>query len=167
MKLSGGFARESLIQNFMDQLHTNVPIYLVHINDEEEKVRTAALGGLRAICELLSPELAKLVVEDTKKIDSASFDDFITKLAPLLTAKYADRLRGYTDAAVGYFGSNWQVIRGNAVMVAANLMAFTGANDRNKYSLSSVTAAVLKMMSQENPVVRSRTAKALSLLHGI
>jgi hypothetical protein len=76
-------------------------------------------------------------------------------------------LRGYTDAAVGYFSSSWQVVRGNAVMLAANLMSSTSANDRNKYSLSSVTANVLKMMTQENPVVRSRTAKALSLLHNI
>jgi hypothetical protein len=114
---SSGFSRESIVANFTDQLHNNIPIYMVHLNDDEERVRTAALGGFRQIAELIGGDFVKLM-DDTKRIDNGSYDDFIVRIAPLLTAKCADRLRGYTDAAVGYFASNWQGIRGNAVILA-------------------------------------------------
>ena len=33
------FGTGAAAENFLDQLHTNVPIYLVHLNDDSEAVR--------------------------------------------------------------------------------------------------------------------------------
>eukprot|EP00461_Guttulinopsis_vulgaris_P004591 UN04593 len=56
---------EDVNNNFLEQLHTNVPIYLVHIWDKETIVRKAALTGLQSVASLLHPEIEQWVKEQS------------------------------------------------------------------------------------------------------
>ncbi len=42
---------------------------------------------------------------------------------PVLVQLFPARISGYLDVSVGYFKSEWNEIRSNAAMVAANIMA--------------------------------------------
>jgi hypothetical protein len=81
--------------------------------------------------------------------------------------------------------SNWTVVRGSAAMFAANLLAASPAPVRQRLHVNSIVtgghavpcralrssrglgraAALIKLLTESSASVRSKTAKALSLLH--
>jgi len=159
----------SINENFIDQVHFNVPIYLVHLNDEDTGVSECALKGLRKVLPLLHADLVELV--NRSEVDEDNYDYFINDCTKLLALHFGDRLRGYLDACVGYFGSNWTKIRANAVYILGCLIRHSSesklADARKKLNLHSLTAALVKMLEQDDEDVRNKTVKALSLLYDI
>jgi len=158
--------------NFLDQVHANVPIYVVHVNDEDSGVRAACLSGLRVVAELLGDEVKTVCDEATCEPDA--HDDFVCKLAPTLTRAFADRLRSYTDAAQLYFqskeataGGGATTIIANAAMMTGAILANTTADDRARLNVASLVAALVNLVRHDHAGVRSKAVKALSLLHSI
>lgn len=156
---------KGLINNFIDQLHTNIPIYVVHLNDEDDKVRECCLLSFKQVALLLDKRL-KCVI-DEGSTEAHVYDNFVSAMCPLLGEIYHTRLRSYVDGIQEYFNSPWMNIRGNAAFFAGNLLASAPKNYRGNINSNALVAAILNLLKHENPLVRSRAAKAVSLLYDI
>lgn len=77
-------------------------------------VAQACQVALRKVAALAGEDVAKVVTDRGENIDPSGFDEFAVTVAALLVKRHPDRLRGYLDAAVHYFGSKWDVLRANA-----------------------------------------------------
>jgi hypothetical protein len=152
--------------NFMENFHANLPILLVHLNDEVSSVRNSVLKALQQLAALMEPELATLIT-DGYVDNAASFDEFFHNLAPLLSKSYDDKLRGYLDVTGLYFGSKWNVVRGNAAIVAAELLHNSSAHAKKTINVSAMVTALIKLLDESNAAVRGRTVKALALLYDV
>jgi flagellar motor protein MotB len=160
----------SVNENFIDQVHFNLPIYLAHVNEDDRDTAECAFKGLRNIFALLDDSLVALV-DRVGEVDEDNYDSFINECSKLLALHYGDRLRGYLDSCVGYFPSTWTRIRANAVYMLACLIRHSReskmADARKKLNMHALTAAVVKMLEQDNESVRNKTVKALSLLYDV
>jgi hypothetical protein len=158
-------ASAGVLSNFLDQLHTNVPTFIVHTNDEDPRVRASCLLAFRKVAALLGPEALALVAEREPSGDSNAFDHFVSEMGPAVVKLHPDRLRGYLDGTVWYFTSRWNVVRGNASIFLAHLLASATADDRRKINVNANVSALIKMLDQPTPEVRAKAAKGLGLLH--
>jgi hypothetical protein len=156
----------NLQHNFVDQVHQNLPIFIVHSFDTSEKVREACITSFRRMSALTGSEL-QAVVQETNIDGEAAYDEFASKIAPLMVQIYGDRLRGYADVAVNYFGSPWMQIRGNSAMLLAYMLAAASADTRRKVNMNALTGSLLKLLKEKDDRVRLRTAKALSFLFDV
>lgn len=157
-------ADSGLIANFIDQVHTNVPIFLAHVNDEEAKVRAACILGLRKVAALLGEDILKIVEERDPNADVSTYDDFLTAMSVALVKRYPDRLRNYLDGTISYFTSTWHVIRANAATLVATLLASSTAEDRKQINVNHVVTALIGLLDKQTPEVRGKAARGLGLL---
>lgn len=154
-----------LLNNFMDQVHTNVPIFVAHINDEHEEVRKSAVDALHLLAPLLGPEIVE--VAKTATPEPYQWDAFTTEITLKLTKVHGARVRGYADGCTEYFNSRWMCIRGNAAYMAASLVAQSSAEVRRTVNINALCNNLTGLLSHESPLVRARAAKAISLLHDV
>jgi hypothetical protein len=178
-----GALGDTVNENFHDQVHTNVPIYLVHAGDEDASVRGAALAGLAKIAVLLDPELAAHVEQADAAaradaaadgshtgIDEDEYDAFCAEAARILARHYGDRLRGYVDSLTAYYSSSATRLRSNGAWSCAAIVRHSGASlygpdARRKLNLHAIAGGLVKLLDQESDRVRQKVAKALSLLY--
>lgn len=157
-----GKSNAGLVSNFHDQLHQNLPLFVMHVVDEEEPVRVACAEALVKVSELLEPGVKEVVA--AAPTDEGMWDGFVTQLCPLLTKAYPTRVRSYIDASQEYFNSKWMSVRGNSAVFAATLVASASPEVRKAINVNSLFQSLVKLLGHENPLVRTRSAKALSLL---
>lgn len=156
----------TMVQNFNDQVHTNLPILIVHMFDSNEKVREACHQAFKRVAALLTAEIQG-VVEGHTVTDEASYDEFVAELAPLVVAEYGNHLRSYADAAAGYYGSSWMCVRGNAAMFSAHCLASAEPDVRRTVNMNALCLSLIKLLKEKNDNVRQRAARGLSLLHSV
>eukprot|EP00479_Gromia_sphaerica_P012802 TRINITY_DN688_c0_g1_i1.p1 TRINITY_DN688_c0_g1~~TRINITY_DN688_c0_g1_i1.p1 ORF type:complete len:226 (+),score=28.39 TRINITY_DN688_c0_g1_i1:141-818(+) len=151
-------------ENFEDQVHTNLPTYVVHLNDEDYKVSEACRDSLAIVADLVDiAELTDLLENFSARPDE--YDSFVRDFCPIFTQNFPRRLTAYLQAATGYFKSNWSVVRGNAAMFAGHLIASVPERRRRTVDLGSVINEIFQLLGAQNANVRSRSAKVLSYLH--
>lgn len=162
-----GVLGDAVNENFHDQVHTNLPIYLSHVNDEDDSVSAAALAGLKKVATLLDPSLQEALAE--AEVDVDNYDQLCNEVTRLMARHYGDRLRGYVDAFTAYYGSNWTRIRANAAYCTAALVRHSGdslaADAKKRLNLHSIAHGLIKMLDQESDAVRNKVSKALALLY--
>jgi hypothetical protein len=168
---------EDVNNNFLEQVHTNVPIYLVHLWDIDANVRKAAMEGLKYLALLLHPELESFCDENLGKIgqtnvtfyDEDDSNSFLHKISLLLCTHHNDRLRGYMDSCLGYYSSSWNQIRGNAAYLTGVFIRHSEVQPgtRKKLNLHSITSALVKLLDQHDAAVRNQTSKALAFLYDV
>jgi len=162
---AGARGVQGLVKNFIDQVHTNVPIFIVHLNDEDEKVRQSCLDGFKKVSVLLHQDIQAIVHETTT--DPEMYDDFIRKICPLIGQLFPQRLRSYVDSGIDYFTSFWHTIQGNAAIFSATLVATAAEDKRRSINIHSLCQALIKLLGHKEAVVRERSARAISLLHDV
>jgi len=151
--------------NFIDQVHASVPIFTVHANDAVEAVRLATVAAFRLLAPLLGAEFVPVLEEATG--EPYNYDELVQRLCPLLNTHHSERLRLYVDNTTSYFGAPSTAIRGNAAFLAGVLVATAQPEQRRTISLGALTSEIIKLLDDSQAQVRSRAAKALSLLHAI
>lgn len=153
-------------ENFMDQLHTNVPIYLVHLNDDNEAVRKSCHEALAKVVRVLEcAEISALVADFSG--EPSDFDNFIEALAPLLVEHQSAQLGLYFQSLLGYLRSPWPCVRGNAAITVAQLLRNVPAAGRKRLDVPDMTQALVALLNEGSPIVRGKGAKALSFLHDV
>jgi len=155
---------ELVVGNFLDQVHNNIPVFIVHANDEDEKVRKNCLLAFRKVAALIGEEMVELVSSKEPDSDSQAFDDFVLRLTPIMLKLHADRLRGYLDVVVSYFTSRWNVVRANAAILLAHLLRAASPEDRRRVNVNVVVQALVKLLANQTAEVRGKAAKGLALL---
>ncbi len=58
---------------------------------------------------------------------------------PVQTSTYADRVRGYIETSLGYFTSKWTVVRGNAAIFTALIVAHATPEMRKTININTCT----------------------------
>jgi len=160
-----GEGLDGLKNNFIDQIHGNLPIFIVHICDEDKDVRVACIEAFKKLSTLME-ESIKNVIEEAP-LDENQFDEFAHKIAPLIVKHYADRLRGYMDTTQAYFDSKWPIIIAAACILAGEMLAATTSDDRRIINTHVIVSAIYKLLKHQTDNLRSKAAKALSFLHHI
>eukprot|EP01006_Ploeotia_vitrea_P037903 TRINITY_DN66186_c6_g7_i1.p1 TRINITY_DN66186_c6_g7~~TRINITY_DN66186_c6_g7_i1.p1 ORF type:complete len:712 (-),score=467.32 TRINITY_DN66186_c6_g7_i1:812-2731(-) len=153
--------------NFLDQMHANMVTVLVHVNDEEESVREAAFGALQRVAASLEFEGLVTILEEDGQPDPALYDVFADRVATVLVEVAAGRVSGYLDACGGYYKSDWSVVRANAASLAGHLLAHASAETRQRVNVHAQCLLLIRLLDQDSGVVRTKAAKALSLLHDV
>ena len=153
------------MRDFMDQVHTNLPIFILHLNDEVGGVRTACHMGLKALSTLLDPAFAALVEDGVW--ESAGYDELVYRAAPVLSAAYPQHVRGYIDSCVAYFTSPWVELRGASALLACCLLASAGEAVRKNITVSALVTALIKLLEESSAGVRAKAVKGLAYLHDV
>ena len=156
---------EGVRSNFIDQVHASAPIFVVHSNDASEAVRKAVVEALRLLAPLLGEDFIP-VAEDAEGTPHG-YDELVQRLCPLLNSLHPERLRGYLENTTQYFTAASICIRGNAAFLAGVLISTAAAEQRRTVSIAALTVDLLRLLDDPQAVVRSRSAKALSLCHHI
>jgi hypothetical protein len=156
---------QGLLNNFMDQVHTNVPIFVSHINDDHEEVRQSAVDALQKVAPLLGPGVVECA--KTATADPQAWDLFVTDFSIQLSLAHGDRVRNYVDGCTSYLESQWMGIRGNAAYLSASLVAQSNAEVRRSVNINALCGNLTKLLAHESPLVRSRAAKAISLMFDV
>ena len=150
-------------ENFMDQVHANVPIFIVHSNDAVESVRTAAIEGFRQLAPLLGEEFVPVLNEATG--EPHNYDELVQRMCPLLNTQHAGRLRGYLENTTQYFTSQSTSMRANSAYLAGVLISTASPEQRRTVSIPALTSELLRLLDDQQANVRSRSAKSLSMCH--
>jgi len=152
-------------RDFTDQLHQFLPIYLVHLHEDDGGVRLAVHDGLKQLSALLDPQLAA-VLADTS-IDASQYDDTVHRLAPLMATLYPQHVRGYLDTCVTYFTSGWQPLRGASALLACAVLASASGEVRKGVVVSGLIAALVKLLDESNADVRAKVVKGMAYLYDV
>ena len=168
--LFGGLCRFGSVdglenRDFSDQLHQFLPIYLVHLHEDDGIVRLAVHDGLKQLAALLDPQIQAIVADSST--EPSQYDDLIHRLAPLLSSLYPQHVRGYLDTCVTYFTSGWQPLRGASALLACVVLASATSEVRKGVVVSGLIAALVKLLDEGNGGVRAKVVKGMAYLYDV
>jgi len=156
---------DSRNSSFLEQMHTNLPLFVAHLNDEDAKVRAEVFTGFVKMSALLHPDIEKLCQDQGDELDRDDIDTFVLELSRHLAAHHGDVIRGYVDTSLTYFTSQWISIRQTACYFVACLLRFADESTRNKLNIKGTVSALVKMLSEEDVETRNKVARGLAALH--
>jgi len=149
-------------ENFLEQVHTNMATFVVHLNEDKE-VSARCLICFQRVAEYLENKDLIDVLE-TVVPGAGSYDQMIAKVAPILVTHYHERLPLYLQQSLGYFKSKWESVRGNAAVFSAKIVACVEHQKLSTIDVKAVSDEIMRLLKQPKPIVRSRAAKALSYM---
>jgi len=156
---------DGLKNNFIDQIHGNLPIFIVHLVDEDKEARDACAEAFKKFGALMDTEMNECINQSPS--DESGFDEWANRIAPLMVKNYGDRLRGYMDATTSFFDSKWNAIRAAACILAGEMLAATTPEDRRMINTKVIIEGLIKLLKAPTDTLRSKAAKSLSLLHHV
>merc|ERR1711871_932466 len=151
--------------NFNDQVHQALPMFLVHMNDKKENVREAAHEGFKKVVALMGvPKLVEMV--DAYDPHSAYHDNFLEEISPVILELFGKtRIRSYLDSTMVYFSAKGAQNKQNSVYLTGCLLKYSSEADRKRINANVVVSAMLQLLKDKDQSVIAKTCKALSLLH--
>ena len=168
--LFGGLCRFGSVDgavdsDFVDQLHQFLPVYLIHLHEDDAHVRLAVQDALRQLSALLEPQLAAALC--TASTEPSQYDELLHRLAPLLASLYPQHVRGYLDTCQTYFASGWQALRGSSALLACIVLASATSEVRRGVVVSGLIAALVKLLDEPNSEVRAKAVKGMAYLYDV
>jgi len=162
-----GIAKDS----FYEQIHSNLPSIVLHINDDNEDVQKAFRKALAEVGPLLHNENLNALLK-TPHIFSVDSDidyaDFIhMHLSKALIAGWPDRLNSYVQTCVNpYFTSQWDTIKANSVYFIGSIMGHIPEEIRKDVGINSghSAKALIGLLVEKSPIVRQKAAEAMGML---
>jgi len=162
-RFGGPDIEEGIRLNFMDVVHSNVPVFIVHCNDAAESVREATLEAFKLLAPLLGDSFLPLL--EPLSADPSSYETLVSTLVPELNNIHPGRLRGYIENTTHYFTLTSTSMRANSAYLAGVLISTASNDQRRTVSVPALTSELIRLLKDNQPTVRSRAAKALSLCH--
>ena len=156
------------VQNadFIDQLHQFLPIYLIHLHEDDITIRMAVHDALKNFAPLLHLTIQTLLTTHATTTP-ADYDDLLHTLSPALAQAYPQHVRTYLDVCVTYFTSRWVGLRGSAALLACGVLAGAGVECRKGVVVSGLIAALVKLLDEQNAEVRAKVVKGMAYLHDV
>ncbi|XP_067937977.1 maestro heat-like repeat-containing protein family member 1 [Watersipora subatra] len=151
---------------FLEQIHNNLTVLLLHLNDHEEEVVLACKHSLKMVGPLLNSDgvnemFQKYLLESAQ----LHYGEFLNDLCKILVHDLKDKIPFFVITNVTYFKSQWAAIRCNAAIYLGFLMSALPEGSSNIINQDHVCNALLALLrDRENPEVRSKAAEAISLL---
>ncbi|XP_047135268.1 maestro heat-like repeat-containing protein family member 1 isoform X1 [Hydra vulgaris] len=150
---------------FLEQIHTNFISLLLHLHEEDE-VTKASKAALRKIgAKLNSVSINEMFQKHLIEDGNLHYGEFINDLSRLIIADHVDKMNFYVMGCVSFFKSNWPEIRANAALFIGFLLGNLKKNQRETISIEHICSALVVLIKDPSPLVRSRAAEAISLLY--
>lgn len=162
------FGQRSAKEIFYNQIHANLPLLLLHCNDEAEPVRASCKRALRSLGPLMrAPALAELFAgPNLDPQRSLRYTHFLDETSKLMVAAYPDRMNYLVMQGVAAFKSTWTWQRANAAHLVGFLLGNLPADARKQSTLNPglVAAALISLLQDKAPSVRKAAAETMALL---
>ena len=164
-RFGGGYGA----QTFLEQIHAHLTPLIVHLNDEDDKVKEACRKSLKQVAPLLKSKGITSFFES--KAATLDYESFLFDFAKLITQHCPDRLNFYFAACSAYYKSSWSIIRGNAAIYCGYLVraaeSLLDANTIRNLSLDHVSTSIIATLKDTTPAVRVRAAQAMALMYDV
>jgi len=151
--------------SFLEQIHTNIVSILLHLNEESDVTKACKVAlrdiGPRLGSESINEMFQKHLIED----GNLHYGEFMNDLSRLMISDYLDKMNFYIMACISFFKSNWDDIRANAALFVGFLLGNLKKESRHSISIDHCCSALVVLLKDPSPSVRSRAAEAISLLH--
>jgi len=162
------FGQDSAADVFYEQIHSNLPSIVLHINDDSVKVQNACKTALRQLGPLLRVEEVNTLL--TRKLEAdrpLDYDNFLDEISKLLINNYLERINYYVMTNVDFYKSQWNTIKANAASFTGVLLGNLPVEKRGSINLnpSLVTRALIGLLTEKSNIVRKSAAEAMSLLY--
>ncbi|KAL5022847.1 hypothetical protein ScPMuIL_002002 [Solemya velum] len=150
---------------FLEQIHTNFVCLLLHLNDPDNDVRKACKYALRMLGPLMESEetnekFQKHLLEEANLF----YGEFLNDISKLIIQDFTDKVNFYVMNCVSFFKSFWPEIKSNAALFTGYLLGNLTKEKQAQVSKEHVCQALILLLKDQSPVVRSRAAEAMSLL---
>jgi len=161
-----GAARDPLY----DQMHTNLPALMVHMEDDDATVKLACKEALRQLSPLFrSADVSSLLSSrlDPNRASLFQFNEFLNDISKLLVNNYPDRINYYAMTAIDYFKSPWNTVKCNAANFVGFLLGSLAIEKKKISNLNPgmISKALINLLKEKEPRVRRTAAEAMSLLY--
>ena len=151
--------------SFIEQIHTNFVSILLHLNEEGEVAKKC-----KSTLRQLGPRLGSAAINDMFQkhlIEGGNlhYGEFMNDLSRLIISDHLDKVNFYVMGCVSFFKSNWADIRANAALFVGYLLGNLKKEGRENVSSEHACSALVMLLKDPSPSVRSRAAEAMSLLY--
>eukprot|EP00794_Sanderia_malayensis_P004075 gene4075-4629_t len=150
--------------SFLEQIHTNFISILLHLNEEPE-VNKACKAALRQLGPRLGSEsINEMFQKHLIEGGHLHYGEFTNNLARLIIADFPDKVNFYVMSCVSFLKSSWADIRANSATLAGFLLGNLSDSVKETVSKQHVCSALIMLLKDASPKVRSKAAEAMSLL---
>ena len=114
---------------------------------------------------LRSPAINTMFQKHLIEDGNLHYGEFMNDLSRLVITDYLEKMNFYVMGCVSFFKSSWDDIRGNAALFVGFLLGNLGKDQRGDISEDHICSALVVLLKDPAPCVRSNAAEAISLLH--
>jgi hypothetical protein len=151
---------------FLEQIQTNFVSLLLHLNEGDPTVIMASKSSLQKLGPLInSPRINDMFQKHLQPEEMLLYADFLNDLCKLIVVDFIGKVNFYIMSCVQFFKSMWPEIRANAALFVGYLMGNLPKDKLSLVSKEHVCEALILLLKDNSPLVRSSTAEALSLLY--
>lgn len=152
-------------QPFLEQIHSNFVSLLLHLNDPDNDVKKACKYSLRLLGKLIGSEsinnmFQRLLLDDA----NLHYGEFMNDLSKLIIQDFPEKVNFYVMGCVAFYKSMWPEVKSNAALFTGFLLGNLPGERKEVISKEHVCAALMMLLKDPSPTVRSTTAEAISLL---
>jgi len=157
---------QTAVDVFHEQIHLNMPVLIMHVNDPDTAVQDASKKALRRLGPLLRfKPMETFLASSATDEGKTNYEEFLDEMARLIIAGFPDRINYYIMTTIEFFKSNWTELRGNANTFVGFLLHHLPAERRGLLNVPMITQALIAMFKEKDADVRRRCAQAMGLLY--
>mmetsp|Transcript_2945 Transcript_2945/g.4295 ORF Transcript_2945/g.4295 Transcript_2945/m.4295 type:complete len:1686 (-) Transcript_2945:16-5073(-) len=175
------FCRGSQKTTLINTIHSSFPLFVLHLQDDNERVRESCKKTLKSLVpELIldngaTPSESQLVdlfneVHDHAKDgeewgEPFNFDLFAKKFAVFFVQEFSNRIAEFTENMSVFYNSQWPELAAGAVRILGYMIAEMSETQRKSMNLTLVTNGLTKLLFSQHDCCRESSSLVLGLLH--
>ncbi|XP_052229832.1 maestro heat-like repeat-containing protein family member 1 isoform X3 [Dreissena polymorpha] len=150
---------------FLEQIHSNFVSLLLHLNDPDNDVKKACKSALKQVGTLIgSDSINKMFQKFLLEESNLHYGEFMNDLSKLIIQDFPEKVNFYVMGCVSFYKSVWPEIKSNAALFTGFLLGNLPEERQGVISKEHVCAALILLLKDPTPSVRSTAAEAMSLL---
>lgn len=159
------------------QAHVHLVSFIVHLEDDNADVRTQAKFAFRSALSFFalrhSGPSAKQRIKDLlnqpyMELETRTrYDELLNDLCLLWVADFAGRINDLLQAALVFFDSPWENLRGAAVALCGYMLKHIPTEDWDRLNTAQIGGAIVTRCNaqrERSAAVRQKAAKSMGLL---
>jgi len=155
-----------------EQVHSNLPSIIVHINDDNDDVKKSFRKALAAVAPLLNDPGIDYILAQKHIFQVEQETDYLDfvhmHMSKALIKAFPEKLNNYVQILINpYFDSPWDTIKGNAAYFVGCILGHSPEESRKEIGINAghTAKALVNLLSSKSPIVRQRAAEAMSMLY--
>lgn len=161
------FAKGSVGDALINNVHSNLPTLIAHLQDDNKEVVKACKEALRKLVpELGSTLLADLFKQDCFDADKTiDIDKFADDFAGTWVKEFPERISDIVMLFVVFYKSAWDGCTTGAVLITGHMIAKIGVEQRKRVNLKHTCLGLVGLLKSPSAIIREKSAKILGLLY--